>query len=387
MHGKIGDDIDREDLADATRVIRAGLPAPVNGEPPLPGPTFASTFHGIGDPSELQYVYGRDGNPTWDRYEQAIGELENGTAVVFSSGMAAVSAILLPNLKPGDVLAIASDTYYHTRRLATEYLGERGIDIRMAPTASPELRDIAAGASLLWLETPTNPGLDVCDIAELAQRAHAEQAIVVVDNTSATPLAQRPLDLGADYAVVSATKHLTGHGDLLLGYVATADPARAEALRSWRTYTGSIAGPFEVWLAHRSLATLDVRLKRQLETAQRFAEFLATRRDVEHVRYPGLAGDRAHEVSCRQMRAFGTIVTFDLGDRARADAFLASLELVEGATSFGGVRSTAERRARWGGDAVPEGFIRFSVGCEDPDDLIADVGRALDGRPRLAAPG
>jgi cystathionine gamma-lyase len=288
-------------VSDATRTVHAGLPDPVEGAPFLPGPTFASAFHNLGDPKGRPHGYGRYGNPTWDRYEQAIGELEGGTAVVFASGMAAVTAVLLPNLTPGDVLAIASDTYFSTRRIATDYLGARGVEVRMAPTASRELYDIVAGATLLWLETPSNPGLDVCDIAELAGLAHAENALVVVDNTSATPLGQRPLDLGADFSVVSATKHLSGHTDLLLGYVATAEPARAEALQSWRTHTGSIAGPFEVWLAHRSLATLEMHLERQLENAQRIAEFLTARDDVEDVRYPGLVGDRAYQITSRQI--------------------------------------------------------------------------------------
>lgn len=368
---------DMPELGDATQVIHAGLPEPVGGEPFLPGPTFASAFHAPGEPSAIPYVYGREGNPTWDRYEEAIGELEGGTAVVFSSGMAAVSALLLSLLKPGDVLALASDGFFTTRTLATEYLSARGVDLRMAPTAGHELYDMVAGASLLWLETPSNPGLDVCDIAELAGLAHAQGALVAVDNTSATPLGQRPLDLGADFSVVSATKHLTGHSDLVIGYVAAADPTRAESLHAWRTLTGSIASPFDVWLAHRSLATLHMRLKRQSENAQKLADSLATRAEVEHVRYPGLVGDDAHDLARRQMRNFGTVVTFDLGSRKRAEAFLASLDIAADATSFGGLHSTAERRGRWGGDNVPEGFIRFSVGCEEADDLIADVSRAL----------
>jgi cystathionine gamma-lyase len=280
-------------------------------------------------------------------------------------------------LKPGDVLTLPSDAYYTTRELAVKHLRPLGVEVRTAPTAGRAVRDLVAGTSLLWLETPSNPGLDVCDVAELAGLAHAEGALVAVDNTLATPLAQRPLDLGADLSVVSATKHMTGHSDLLLGYVAAADPERAQAIRSWRKLTGSIPGPHEVWLAHRSLATLEMRLRRQCENAQRLAELLAGRPDVEGVRYPGLPGDPAHDLARRQMRAFGSVLTFDLGSRERADAFLASLHLVANATSFGGLHSTAERRGRWGGDVVPEGFIRFSAGCEDPEDLAADVIRGL----------
>jgi cystathionine gamma-lyase len=197
----------------------------------------------------------------------------------------------------------------------------------------------------------------------------------VVDNTFATPLGQRPLELGADLSVTSATKHLGGHADLLLGYVAASDPARAETLRTWRSHTGSIPGPFETWLAHRSLATLDVRLERGEANALALAKLLSGR--VEALRYPGLPSDPAHELARRQMRRFGTVLCFDLGSRERAEAFLEAAELVTEATSFGGVITTAERRGRWGGDDVPEGFIRLSAGCEATEDLVADVQRAL----------
>jgi cystathionine gamma-lyase len=368
---------DQARLHDATRVVHAGLPGPVDGEPFLPGPTFASVFHAPGDPSAVRYVYGRYGNPTWERYEAALGALEGGEAVVFPSGMAAVSSVLLSMLQPGDVLTLASDAYYTTRELAQEHLRPRGVEVRMAPTAGRAVHDLIGGTTLLWLETPSNPGLDVCDIAELAGLAHAAGAVVAVDNTLATPLGQRPLDMGADLSVASATKHLTGHADLVLGYVAAADPARALAIAAWRRLSGSIPGPYEVWLAHRSLPTLEMRLGRQCANAQRLAEHLAARPDVERVRYPGLPGDRAHDLASRQMRAFGTVLTFDLGSRERAEAFLGALRLVANVTSFGGLHSSAERRGRWGGDAVPEGFIRFSAGCEDAGDLVADVTSAL----------
>jgi cystathionine gamma-lyase len=171
---------------------------------------------------------------------------------------------------------------------------------------------------------------------------------------------------------------LTGHGDLLLGYVAARDPARAQALRDWRTETGAIPGPFEAWLAHRSLATVAVRLERQCANAEAVATHLVSRGDVHAVRYPGLAADPGHAVARRQMRRFGSLVSFDLGSRERAERFLAAEELVTEATSFGGLQTSAERRGRWGGDAVPEGFVRLSAGCEDTDDLLTDLGRALD---------
>jgi cystathionine gamma-lyase len=235
------------------------------------------------------------------------------------------------------------------------------------------------GAGLVFAETPSNPLLDVCDLRLLAERSHSAGAVLAVDNTTATPLGQRPLDLGADLSVASAAKALAGHSDLVMGYVATRDTARAEQLREWRTRSGSIPGPFETWLLHRSLPTLEVRLSRQCANALRIAELLAARDDVGGVRYPGLPSDPAHEVAARQMSRFGPLVSFDLGSRERAERFLSSSELITDATSFGGVHTTAERRARWGGDDVPDGFVRLSAGCEDADDLIADMSRSLDG--------
>ncbi|TML33356.1 MAG: cystathionine gamma-lyase [Actinobacteria bacterium] len=368
----------RRPLRDRTRVVHAGVPRPVQGAPQLPGPALASHFHLEGDPATSPYVYSRDGNPTWTLYQRALAELEGGPATVFASGMAAAAAVLVPLLRPGDVLVAPSDGYPAVRSLATGHLGRCGIEVRLVPSSEPPPDSAIEGARLVWLETPSNPSLDVVDIAEVARRAHAAGALVAVDNTLATPLAQRPLDLGADYSVSSDSKHLTGHGDLILGHVAVRDPDRRSELVGWRTETGAIAGPFEVWLAHRSLATLALRLEQQSATALALAERLLFREDVAAVRYPGLPGDRAHEVAKRQMRGFGSVISFTLEDRGRAERFLADCELVEQATSFGGVRSSAERRARWGGDDLPEGFIRFSVGCEDADDLIADVERALD---------
>ena len=179
--------------------------------------------------------------------------------------------------------------------------------------------------------------------------------------------------------MASDTKGLTGHSDLVLGHVATSDPNKVAALRTWRTQHGAIPGPMEVWLAHRSLATLPLRLSQQCKSAQQLATVLSTRPDVAAVYYPGLPTHPGHAIATEQMQAFGSVVSFDLDTRQRADAFLRSLTLVREATSFGGVHSSAERRARWGGDAISEGFVRFSVGCEHTNDLIADVGRALDG--------
>jgi cystathionine gamma-lyase len=363
---------------ESTRVVRAGLPEFEQGTPFLPGPTFAAPFHFDGAPETSDYVYGRYGNPTWSRYESALGELEGGTVLLFSSGMAAAAAVLLPRLRPGDVLVGPDDCYMGVRQLMRDYLGERGVEVRLVPTADPGFADAIEGASFVWLESPSNPGLDVCDLRVLIDRAHGTGARVAVDNTFATPLGQRPLELGADFAMASASKYLSGHADLIMGYVAVADPAEAEALMDWRIHTGAVPGPFEVWLAHRSLATLEMRLGRACETAQALAERLAARDDLDAVRYPGLPSDPAHDVASKQMSRYGTIVCFTLPSQEHAERFLSACHLVNVATSFGGVHTSAERRGRWGGDQIADGFIRLSVGCEDAADVIADVEQALD---------
>jgi cystathionine gamma-lyase len=357
---------------EGTRVVRAGLPEAEQGTPFLPGPTFAAPYHLTGDPASSDYVYGRYGNPTWSRYESALGELEGGNVVLFSSGMAAVTAVLLPRLRPGDVLVAPSDCYMGVRSLSRSYLAERGVEVRFVPTADPGFADAIDGASLVWLESPSNPGLDVCDLRALIDRAHASNAPVAVDNTFATPLGQRPLELGADFAMASASKYLSGHADLVMGYVAARDPVEAEALVEWRTHTGALPGPFEVWLAHRSLTTLDVRLERSCATARALAERLAARSDLEAIRYPGLESDPAYALASSQM------TRFTLPSAEQAERFLSSCRLVNSATSFGGVHTSAERRARWGGDDIADGFIRLSVGCEDREDVLADVEQALD---------
>jgi cystathionine gamma-lyase len=363
---------------EGTRVVRAGLPEAEQGTPFLPGPTFAAPYHLSGDPASSDYVYGRYGNPTFSRLESALGELEGGSVVLFSSGMAAATAVLLPRLRPGDVLVAPADCYMGVRSLARSYLAERGVEVRFVPTADPRFADAIEGASFVWLESPSNPGLDVCDLRALIDRAHASNAPVAVDNTFATPLGQRPLELGADFSMASASKYVSGHADLVMGYVAARDPGEAEALLDWRIHTGAVPGPLEVWLAHRSLSTLDVRLERSCSTAQALAERLAARDDLEAVRYPGLESDPAHAVASSQMSRFGAIVCFTLASADQAESFLSACRLVTSATSFGGVHSSAERRARWGGDDIAEGFIRLSVGCEDSEDVIADVEQALE---------
>jgi cystathionine gamma-lyase len=367
---------------DATRVVRAGLPGEEPYAPPLPGPVLAAHYHLPGDPAGAPYAYGRDANPTWTALEEAVGTLEapgdpEVTTVAFASGMAALSAALFSVLRPGDAVVLPSDGY-NLLRPTRDSLQEFGVEVRTAPTADDAQLGVLDGARMLWIESPSNPGLDVCDIRRLAAAARARGTLVAVDNTLATPLGQRPLALGADLSVASGTKALTGHGDVLLGYVACRTAALAEPVRRWRKLVGAVPGPVEAWLAHRSLATLEVRTRAQATGALAVAEALRARPEVTGVRHPGLPGDAAHALASRQMRRFGCVVSFVLPDRGHAERFLAALRLVDQATSFGGVRSTAERRGRWGGDDVPEGFVRMSVGIEDPADLTADLHRALD---------
>src|SRR5262245_12739580 len=364
-------------MHDATRVVRAGLPGPSQGQPLLPGPVFAGPFHLAGDPAGSPYTYGRYHNPTWTLFERALGELEGGEAVAFASGMAAAAAVLGCALRPGDAAVLPADGYYTARLLAEGFFSQIGVKVRTAPTAGDAQAGCLDGAKLLWLESPSNPGLDVCDIAALARAARERGALVAVDNTTATALGQRPLALGADFSLASDTKGLTGHGDVVLGHVAARDPAWAERLRGWRTQFGAVPGPMEVWLAHRALGTLDVRLERMSANALAVARFLAGRPEVRRVRYPGLPGDPAHPVAARQMSNFGPVVSFELASAEAAEAFLAACRLVLQATSFGGLHTTAERRARWGGDRVPEGFIRLSAGCEHAEDLLRDLAQAL----------
>ncbi|MEU1128890.1 cystathionine gamma-lyase [Streptomyces sp. NPDC005900] len=371
-----------ERIGDGTRAVRAGLPEPVKHEPTLPGPVFAAHFHLPGDPTG-GYAYARDENPTWTHLERAIGELEAPGAgedvetLVFASGMAAISAVLFSQLRAGDAVVLPDDGY-QVLPLVREQLTAYGIEVRTAPTGGDAQLDVLDGAKLLWIETPSNPGLDVCDVRRLAAAARARGALVAVDNTLATPLGQRPLELGADFAVASGTKMLTGHGDILLGYVACRDAELTASVRRWRKIVGAIPGPMEAWLAHRSLATLHLRADRQNANALALAEALRSRPEVTGLRYPGLPDDPSYPIASRQMRRFGCVVSFTLPTRERAERFLEALRLVDDATSFGGVRSTAERRRRWGGDNVPEGFIRFSAGAEDTADLVADVLHALD---------
>jgi cystathionine gamma-lyase len=362
---------------DGTRAVHAGLPEPVPGEPLLPGPVFAAPYHldpALG-PAAAPNGYGRPDNPTRRLLESAIGSLEGGECLAFASGQAAITGFLLTVLRPGDTVVLPADGYYAVRGFARSTLDGIGVSVRLVPTAGPY--PSFDGVRLVLLETPANPGLDVCDLAALAEAAHAAGALVAVDNTTATPLGQRPLDLGADIVLASGTKALTGHSDIMLGYAATRDAALLDKLRSWRTLTGGIPGAFDAWLAHRSLATLDLRLARQSANAAAVAAALIRHPEISRLRWPGLPDDPAYELARRQMRRIPGVVSFEMRSAAHVAQFLSTSRLVTAATSFGGLHTTADRRAQWG-DNVSEGFLRLSCGCEDAADLVADISGALD---------
>jgi cystathionine gamma-lyase len=361
--------------SDGTRSVHAGLPAPEPGQPFLAGPVFAAPYHLHPETGPTENGYGRPDNPTRRALEAAISALEGGSVRVFASGQAAIAALLFATLRSGDTVALPADGYFAVRAFAEGTLRDLGVSSIVVPTAGPY--PSFAGVRLVLLESPANPGLDVCDIPALAAAAHAAGAIVACDNTTATPLGQRPLELGADLVVASGTKALTGHSDVLLGYVATNDPALLAKVTTWRDQTGGIPSAFDCWLAHRSIATLDLRLARQTENAAAVARLLLERDDVTGVRWPGLPGDPSYPVARVQMRRIPGVVSFDLGGAGRVARFLAASDLVFAATSFGGLHTTADRRAQWGDDTAP-GFVRFSCGIEDTADLLADITAALD---------
>src|SRR5919108_1139001 len=243
------------ELGPSTRAVHAGLPEPEQGEPLLPGPVLAAPYHLRGAADAAPYGYGRDANPTWTNLERAIGELDGGEAVVFASGMAAVSAVVLPRLRPGDVLVAPGDAYPGIRWLSANDLEPCGVEVRLVASDTRTIAGAAEGAALVWVETPSNPGLEVVDLEVVAEAAHAAGALLAGGNTARTPPGLRPLDHGADFAMLSGTKSLCGHSDVLLGAVSVRDPELAGELRGWRSRTGGGIGPFEAWLAHRSLAT------------------------------------------------------------------------------------------------------------------------------------
>jgi cystathionine gamma-synthase len=301
-----------------------------------------------GEPGE--FYYQRYAHPTGVAAEQALGELEGGEALLFSSGSGATTSLVLALLKPGDTIAVAEGCYYGTQTLfgELERWGLRHVEFDQTGPPPEEV-------DFIWLEAPSNPFLTMPDF----EAAAAHQAPVVVDATAATPIHLRALDLGADFVLHSATKYLSGHSDVLLGAVVTRDAQRAERLREFRSRSGIVAAPDAAWLLLRGMKTLELRVRRQTETAAELARRLEAHPKVECVRYPG----------------FGGMLSFDVaGDAVAVES---STKLITNATSLGGVESTMESRRRWEGERVPENLLRLSVGLEDVDELWADLQQAL----------
>jgi cystathionine beta-lyase/cystathionine gamma-synthase len=367
-----------DEPAPATRLVHAGLDR-AEGAPSASPLVTASFFTSAGDPAELPYAYTRQGNPTWAALEETLGALEDATALVFASGQAASLALALALTEGRERLVLPSDGYYGMRVLAELLAGRLVEPVPVDQQDLDAVGEALAGApSVLWAETPTNPLLRVMDLDALGRAAAEAGAPLVVDNTVATAVLQRPLDHGATATLTSLTKIASGHSDLLLGSVATRDEELAGRLRAWRGAGGGIPGPFEAWLAHRGLRTLALRVERQSENALVLARHLAEHERVRAVHYPGLAGAR-HEIAARQMRGgFGPLLSFELdGDAGAADAVVRAARVIRPGTSFGGIESSWERRARWASETAPESLIRLSAGIEAAEDLVADLDESL----------
>jgi len=359
-----------DDLAARLLHLRGAGLAP--GDPVAAPLILTSMYHLPGDPAGLR-GYGRAENPTWEALEAGLGHLEGAEAVAFPSGMAAISAALMATLKAGDRLLLPSDGYYTTRLLAERFLEPLGIAVEMRPTAKMGAGDLDRFAVVL-LESPSNPLLDLCDIAAIAGAVRAVGGVTLADNTAMTPFGQRPLDLGADLVMASDTKAPSGHSDVLMGHVAGRDAALMARVRDWRKLAGAIPGPMECWLALRGLETLELRFTRMCDSAEVIARRLAEHPAVACVRYPGLSNSPL----TAQMARPGFLIGFELPSAEAAERAINACPLLEAGTSFGGVHSSAERRARWG-DAVPPGFVRLSVGIEPVEALWSALDAALRG--------
>ncbi len=364
-------------LTQATQIVHAGLKKGENGQAFMPGPVFASTFHLSGDPQGDSHEYARFHHPTWEALEKAIAELERGKTLIFPSGMAAAAAVMTPLLKTGDTLLLASDGYPTTRAYAEELLVKFGVKLKIVPTLEIPEQNFS-GIKLVLLETPSNPMLDVVDIKALSEKIHAHGGLLAVDNTTMTPLGQQPLLLGADISLCSDTKAMNGHSDVVFGHVATQDETLYNAMSTWRKLSGAITGPMETWLVHRGLASLDMRLERMVGNAMKIADYLKKHQQVKSIRYPGLKSDPSHDIAAQQMHHYGFVISFDLETQEKADQWLKNTQLIFEATSFGGMHTMAERRARWGGNDVSPGLIRLSVGCEHVQDIMHDMAQAFD---------
>ena len=377
-----------DDYGFETRAVRAGQPHdPRTGGVVTPialSTTFAQDA--VGEP-KFGYEYARTGNPTRHAYEECLASLEGAShGFAFASGLAAEDA-LLRMLEPGDQVLLGDDAYGGTFRLISKVHGAAGIRHTAVDLTNPDaIRDSwTPETRMVWLETPTNPLLTVIDIDRVADVVHELGGTVVVDNTFATPYLQRPISLGADAVVHSATKYLGGHSDVVGGFVATSDNRIADHLGFVQNAVGAVPGPFDCYLVLRGMKTLALRMDRHCSNASTIVEVLVQHPRVSHVLYPGLEGHPGHEIAERQMDGFGGMVSFRLaGGREAAEKVAVSTEVFTLAESLGAVESLIEHpgvmtHASAAGSAleVPDDLIRISVGIESVEDLVADLERAL----------
>ncbi|WAC65100.1 cystathionine gamma-synthase [Agrococcus sp. SL85] len=374
----------------STRAIHAGQPFDPRTGAVIPPIFMSSTFvqDGVGGFRD-GYEYARGGNPSRDALQEQLASLEGGThGYAFGSGLAAEDAVLRAVLQPGDHVLMGNDVYGGTHRLVSKVWERWGVSITTADAS--DLDAVRAGlrpeTRILWVETPSNPLMKVADIAGLAQIGHEAGAVVIADNTFATPYLQQPLALGADVVLHSTTKYIGGHSDLVGGAVVTADAELAERIAFQQFAVGAVNSPFDAWLTTRSLKTLAVRMERHSDTAQAVAESLVGHPALTAVHYPGLPDHPGHDLAARQMRRFGGMVSMQLAGGAPAALELVRrTRLFQLAESLGGVESlvcypSEMTHASVKGTelAVPEDLLRLSVGLEDADDLITDLRQALD---------
>ena len=366
---------DWKKLSLETQVVAAGRPAKESDGALNPPIALNSTFHAGGP-----IGYGRYGNETWSALEEAISVLEGGKTLIFSSGMGAISSVfsLLPE---GSVIVASHNGYQGTTTMLKKMNEVDRLKVRFVDLADTDAVLAAIpGAAMVYLESPTNPAIEVVDLPKIISASKASGCGVAVDNTLATPLIQNPLALGADISIHSVTKYLSGHSDLILGSVSTSDQALYGRLEQARRYGGAIAGPFETWLALRGLRTFALRMQRSQENAMDLATRLSKDPRISKVRYPGLATDPYHARAKSFMKGFGAMISFEVNASvAQIDLMCDSSKLITNATSLGGVESIWERRRRWATESqtIPENLIRFSVGIENIDDLWADIESAF----------
>ncbi|WP_298675115.1 PLP-dependent transferase [uncultured Lentibacter sp.] len=336
---------------------------------PVPEPLVLSSAFSLPQTPAPNRTYARFTNPTIEATEARLSALEAAPCLLFPSGMGAYSAALMALLKAGDTVLMLSDGYYAARNLVSDIMAPFGLTLRSCPAAEVLTTDLT-GLAAVVVETPSNPGLDVIDIAALSARCRAAGATLLVDNTVCTPLLQQPLDLGADIVIVSDTKAMAGHTDLLMGHVASRDTAYMERLLSVRNLTGNIPAPHEAWLLLRGLETVELRLERMCANARAALPLLKASPAVQDLLYP-----TPHP----QALDTGFLIGACFADAATADQFLKDAGFAA-MTSFGGLHSSGDRRARWG-DAVPEGFLRLSFGIEPTQALTENLTKALKNLP------